>query len=114
MSLKRIEARDLPALSLDAASAFHTLILPQIRGASASGDASGDNCVVLFDPADHSHESWRKAAIGELAREAAPCRLNGVIGSSQSAIDEICDYLANAQGVTGQIFETDSNSVTNS
>ncbi|WAT17829.1 hypothetical protein OZN62_13075 [Aurantiacibacter sp. MUD11] len=97
--LARIEARSLPDGPLDAAAAFHARIVPAARKASADHDI-----VVLFDPAGHEHQGWRKAAVEELAREAAPCRVNGVVGAADAALDEVCVYLAAAPGVTGQVL----------
>ena len=93
-----IDARDLPGAPLDASAKFGREILPGARAAAA-------DFVVLFAPADHSHASWRKAAIEELAREAAPRRVNGVVAASEAVAGEVIDYLARAPGVTGQVLE---------
>ena len=103
MPLVRIDARDLPDGPLDAAAAFHARIVPEVRR------ASGDDIVLLFDPADHTHEHWRIAAVEELAREAASCRVNGAAGGSGEAVSAVCEYLASAPGVTGQLFAVDGN-----
>ena len=95
-----IDAAGLPGSPLDAAAEFHAAIVPQVR--SATGDV-----VLAFDPADHSHRVWRLAAIQELAREAAPRRVNAVIGAAQAAV---LKYLATAPGVTGQMLQVDGNS----
>ena len=97
----RIDARDLPEGALDAAAAFHARIVPMVR------ENSGDDLAVLFSLADHTHNHWRKAAIGELAREAAPSRVNGVACGNAAKLEQIIDYLASAPGVTGQMFEAD-------
>ena len=102
-ALVRIAARNLPAAPLDAAAAFHARILPQAR------QAAGSDLLLLFDPADHSHERWRRAAVEELAREATPCRVNGAVGGSSDGMKSLCDYLDNAPGVTGQVFALDGN-----
>lgn len=103
MALVRIEARELPDSPLDAAAAFHARILPEARR------AAGNDVVMLFDPADHTHLRWRKAAVEELARESAPCRVNGAVGGSSSDVKALCEYLDNAPGVTGQLFVMDGN-----
>ncbi|MGB3795403.1 MAG: Rossmann fold domain-containing protein [Alteraurantiacibacter sp.] len=103
MALVRIEARELPCAPLDAAAAFHARIMPEARR------AAGNDVIMLFDPADHTHETWRRAAVEELAREAAPCRVNGAVGGSSDGVKSLCDYLDNAPGVTGQMFAVDSN-----
>lgn len=103
MALVRIEARDLPDSPLDAAAAFHARIVPEARR------AAGSDVVLLFDPADHTHAHWRTAAVEELAREAAPSRVNGAVGGSSNAVKAVCDYLEGAPGVTGQLFAVDGN-----
>ena len=70
---------------------------------------AGNDVVMLFDPADHTHLHWRKAAVEELAREAAPCRVNGAVGGSSGDMKALCEYLDNAPGVTGQLFRMDGN-----
>ena len=104
MAQVRIEARELPDAPLDAAGAFHTRILPDARR------AAGNDLVLLFDPADHTHSHWRKAAVEELAREAAPCRVNAAVGGSSNDVNALCEYLHNAPGVTGQLFALHGNS----
>ncbi|WP_338243851.1 Rossmann fold domain-containing protein [Aurantiacibacter hainanensis] len=104
MAQVRIEARPLPEAPLDAAAAFHARILPEARR------AAGSDIVLLFDSADHTHEHWRTAAVEELAREAAPSRVNGAVGGSSDAVAALCDYLGSAPGVTGQLFAVDGNS----
>ena len=96
--MTRIDARDLPAASLDATVEFARTFLNKAR--QASGDV-----IVLFAPADHTHAGWRKAAIEELAREAAPRRVNAVVAPDETAANEVLDYLARAHGVTGQVLE---------
>lgn len=103
MALVLIEARGLPEAPLDAAAAFHSRILPQARR------AAGNDLVLLFDPADHRHLHWRTAAVEELAREAAPCRVNGAVGGSSAQVKAVCEYLDAAPGVTGQLFAIDGN-----
>lgn len=100
MSLPRmIAARDLPLAPLDAAAQFTAHILPSIRTDLAS------DCIILFDPADRPHAIWRRAMVEELAREAAPARINAIVGTAEDAIAATVEYLAKAPGVTGQIFE---------
>lgn len=99
----RIEARELPDAPLDAAAAFHARILPEARR------AVGNDLVLLFDPADHTHLHWRTAAVEELAREAAPCRVNGAVGGNHADVKAVCDYLQDAPGVTGQLFAVHGN-----
>lgn len=95
-----IEARGLPENPLDAAALFHIKLLPSIRAAIAE---AGD-IVIAFDPAGHEHDSWRTTITQELAREAAPARVNGVVGVMGEAMDGTTAFIASAPGITGQIF----------
>lgn len=104
MALVRIEARELPDSPLDAAAAFHARIMPEARR------LSGSDLLLLFNPADHTHLHWRTAAVEELAREAAPCRVNGAVGGSDADVAAVCEYLRGAPGVTGQLFAIHDNS----
>lgn len=97
--MERIDARDLPTGALDAAAAFHARIVPQARALAAC------DLAILFAPADHRHAGWRAAAIGELARAAAPARVNAVVSDNAEMIGQICAYLAAAPGVTGQVLQ---------
>lgn len=99
--MDRLYATDLPAGPLDAAGAFHARVVPLVRRRMES------DLAIIFDPADHTHQAWRAAAIGELAREAAPCRVNGVVGVNSAQVSQVCDWLASAPGVTGQVLVTD-------
>lgn len=94
-----IEARGLPEAPLDAAAQFSNKVVPIVRAGIKGG------CIVLFDPADHTHDAWRYAAIAELAREAAPGRVNAIVGSSVDTIRETLSFLESAPGVTGQVFK---------
>jgi len=102
-----VDAKGLGESPLDAAARFHAHIVPSIRAMMANGS----ELVVMFDPADHSHTSWRKAAIEELAREAAPCRINGVIARAQDKQDtaQTIQFLHKSPGITGQILQVDGN-----
>ncbi|HSG33050.1 MAG TPA: hypothetical protein VLA37_00840 [Sphingomonadaceae bacterium] len=100
-----VRATGLPDGPLDAAAAFHERILPDIRG-----DLDGvEHIVVVFDAADHAHEDWRLAAIRGLARDAAPCRVNGVVGllDASQAMAESIRFLDDSPGITGQLFALD-------
>lgn len=94
----------LPEPPLDAAAMFHAEHLPRARSALAEADA----LVVVFDPAGHAHRGWRLAAVQELAREAAPKRVNAVVGQDEPAFAEALAYLEAAAGVTGQLFAIDA------
>ncbi|VVT11941.1 Rossmann fold domain-containing protein [Erythrobacter sp. EC-HK427] len=100
MSAQRVMARGLPAKPLDAAAEFAARFLPKIRAALPA------DIVILFDPADHPHDSWRRAMVEELAREAVPGRVNAVVGMDVAAVEETVAFLERAPGVTGQVFTT--------
>ena len=89
----------LPAEPQAAAAAFYA-------NPPAMPDA-GD-MVLVFPPAGAAHKDWRLAAVRDLARAAAPgARVNAVIDGDEAALATIMAYLADAPGVTGQVFEID-------
>ena len=94
----------LPEAALAAAARFHVEVLPE---AVASLTESPSHLTLIFPPADHSHHSWRLAAIQSLAREFAPVRVNALVGDSDKAIGAALAYLQTAAGVTGQLLELD-------
>ena len=104
MAQRIFEARGLPDDPLDAAAAFHTTFAAPVRAALAAGD----NLALVFDPADHAHAGWRLALVQDLARAAAPLRVNAVVGGEGEDMAELVRYLANAPGVTGQILMVDA------
>jgi hypothetical protein len=101
-----LRVEGLPGAPLDAAAAFHATWLPRARAALAEG---GDLAVV-FAPAGHEHRGWRLSAVQELAREAAPLRVNGLVGEEQAGISVMLDWLARAESITGQLMTVDGNS----
>ena len=87
----------LPDSALDAATAFHREWLPRAR--------NGDwDVVLVFQPASFDHRGWRLAVVQDLAREAAPRRVNALVGSDEQAIAMAAEWLASAPGVTGQLL----------
>jgi len=62
---------------------------------------------LIFPPADHTHRAWRLAAVQELAREAAPLRVNAVASDDPAAIESALAYIENAPGLTGQYLALD-------
>jgi hypothetical protein len=94
----RIES--LPEGALEAAAAFHAEWLPAARALS-------ENLVLVFPAARRDHRGWRLAAIQDLAREAAPRRVNGVAGDDERAVTAAIDWLAHAPGITGQLLAVD-------
>jgi NAD(P)-dependent dehydrogenase (short-subunit alcohol dehydrogenase family) len=101
-----LEVAGLPDAPLDAAATFHAEYLPLARAALAHAGA----LVLKFAPAGYEHRSWRLAAVQELAREAAPKRVNGMAGDNEADIAETLAYLAAAPGITGQLLTVDGKS----
>ena len=98
-----LQATGLPAAPLDAAAHFHREIVPAARRLMGEGA----DIVVTFAPADHAHDGWRLAAIQELAREAAPCRVNAVVGgpADHDGIAQAIAFLHGSAGITGQVVK---------
>jgi hypothetical protein len=96
MAVLRLGA--LPNAALAAAAEFY---------AQLSAPRVGEDMVIVFTPADHTHRAWRLAAVQELARQHAPARVNGLASNSEPAIAAALAYLAAAPGVTGQLLELD-------
>lgn len=106
MALRLLHAEGLPAEPLDAAAKFHELFVPSARNALRQGN----DLAILFDRQDHTHAAWRLATIQELAREAAPLRVNAIAGGDENSVAETARYLDSAPGVTGQVLTVDANS----
>jgi hypothetical protein len=101
MAVLRLGA--LPQAALAAAAAFYARLSPL---------SIGEDIVLVFAPADHTHRGWRLAAVQELARQHAPARVNAVVSSSEPAIAAAVAYLSAAPGVTGQLLELDDTGAT--
>lgn len=102
-----VDAKGLPDSPLDAAADFHARIVPAIREAMPRSS----DLAIVFDPADHTHSTWRLAAIQELAREAAPCRVNGLVAqrSNLEGTALALQFLHDSPGITGQLLTVDAN-----
>ena len=87
----------LPDRAIEAAAAFY-----------ASPPATGGDLALIFPPAAHDHRAWRLAAIQDLARTAAPARVNGIVGSDEEAIAATLAWLEQAPGVTGQLLSVEN------
>lgn len=98
MGVLRIEG--LAQAPLDASAQFHSHWLPRI-GETLVG-RPGEDLALVFAPADYTHRAWCLAAVQELARAHAPCRINAVSGSSEAQVATALAYLDSAPGVTGQ------------
>jgi NAD(P)-dependent dehydrogenase (short-subunit alcohol dehydrogenase family) len=69
----------------------------------------GEDIVLAFPAADHTHKGWRLAVVQQLARDAAPLRVNALSGGDEAAVAAAVAYLASAPGVTGQLLALDGN-----
>lgn len=105
---------ELPEAPLDAAAYFfaeHMAFIRELLAGEAdipgfSGDL--DALALVFPAEGKDHRGWRLAVVQELAREAAPLRVNGVEGDDPEPIDAVTDWLAQAPGITGQLLAADA------
>jgi len=98
--MRQIAVGLLPDSPLDAASAFMAF---HLEAARALLDQSGVSALaIVLPPAAHDHADWRRTLARDLAREAAPKRVNVVSGPPGAARDETLRFLSDAPGVTGQ------------
>ncbi|MFN3864520.1 MAG: Rossmann fold domain-containing protein [Erythrobacter sp.] len=96
----QLEAAHLPDGPLDAAGAFMAFHLKAARAALA--DPATTALAIILPPAGHDHRDWRLALARDLAREAAPKRVNVLAGAPGEARAAALRFLADAPGVTGQ------------
>lgn len=101
-----LRVEGLPESALDAAAHFHAHDLPRARGLLRGADS----LALVFAPAPYDHRGWRLAAVQALAREAAPSRVNAVVGDDERAIAQTLAWLAGAPGITGQLLAVDGKS----
>ena len=99
-----VEIEGLPHAALDAAAVFHAEHLQRARAALAG---KVDALALVFPEADYDHAPWRKAMVADLARAAAPKRVNAVAGSDREAIGATLEWLEQAEGITGQLLAVD-------
>jgi hypothetical protein len=99
----------LPEGTLEAAAEFYARVLPEIRAELdlENPPRDGEDLVLVFAPAPQDHRGWRLAAVQDLAREAAPRRVNAIAGANEAAIAESLAWLEQAPGVTGQLLAVD-------
>lgn len=101
--MKAVRVGALPDGPLAAAALFYGSVLP--------GLTVGEDTVLVFHPADHTHRGWRLAAVQQLARDFAPIRVNALASDDEAAITAALTYLETASGVTGQYLPLDGNGV---
>jgi hypothetical protein len=99
-----VEIEGLPHAALDAAAVFHAEHLQRARAALAG---KVDALALVFPEAGHDHGPWRRAVVADLARAAAPKRVNAVAGSDSEAIAATLAWLGQADGITGQLLTVD-------
>lgn len=105
MTQHQLTITSLPASPLAAAAAFHQHHMPDIMDILDRNPAS---LVILLESAPYDHAGWRRAVVEDLARAHAPVRVNMLAGGDEQAVADACAYLANASGVTGQLFNLNS------
>ena len=93
-----IRVGPLPDAPLAAAAAFHAAVLPRVEALLAK---AAEPMTLVFTPADHTHRGWRLAAVQELARAAAPRRVNALASDDARAVAAATRYLAAAEGGDG-------------
>jgi len=98
--MRQIEVGLLPSGALDAATAFMAFDLEAARAALADGQATA--LAIILPPAGDDHRDWRLALARDLAREAAPKRVNVIAGTPGEAREQTLHFLSDAPGVTGQ------------
>jgi hypothetical protein len=98
--MRQIEVGSLPEGALDAAAAFMAVHLPAAR--ALLDDPACTALAVILPPAPYDHRDWRRALARDLARTAAPKRVNVVAGLPGAAREATLHFLADAPGVTGQ------------
>ncbi len=102
---RQLEVGLLPEGALDAAGAFMAFHLEAARALLADPETTA--LAIVLPPAGPDHRDWRLALARDLAREAAPRRVNVVAGREGGTLTETLRFLANAPGVTGQYLVCD-------
>ena len=98
--MRQLEIAALPEAAIDAAAAFMAFHVETARALLAEPDCTA--LAIILPPASYDHRDWRLAMARDLAREAAPKRVNIVAGLPGDAREETLHFLADAPGVTGQ------------
>jgi len=96
--MRLVRVGPLPEGALEAAAEFHAKVVPLIA------PYPWEDIALIFLPAPYDHRSWRLAAVQDLARAAAPARVNAIAGDDEAAIAAALAYLEGALGVTGQLL----------
>jgi hypothetical protein len=96
---RELAAEHLPEGALDAAGAFMAFHLEAARALLSQPGCTA--LAIILAPAPHDHADWRRAMARDLAREAAPKRVNIIAGTPGAARNDVLRFLADAPGVTG-------------
>ncbi len=96
---RQISVAALPDNPLDAGAAFMAFHLEAARVLLAEPATTA--LAIVLPPAGHAHRDWRQGLARDLAREAAPKRVNVIAGAADEAVAAALGFLANAPGVTG-------------
>lgn len=102
---RQLEVELLPEGAMDAATAFMAFHLEAARAALADSETTA--LAIILPPAGHEHGDWRLALARDLAREAAPKRVNVVAGLPGDARTACLRFLSDAPGVTGHYLSCD-------
>lgn len=103
--MRELDVGLLPEGALDAAGVFMALHLAVARAVLAEPETTA--LAIILAPAPHDHRDWRLALARDLAREAAPRRVNIVAAHPGEARNATLRFLADAPGVTGQYLSCD-------
>jgi len=87
-----------------APAASRGLGVPVHHPAGGPAPPVGEDLVLVLPAAAYDQRGWRLAAVQDLAREAAPRRVNAIAGDDDEAIAATAEWLAQAPGITGQLF----------
>lgn len=98
--MRQIEVDLLPDAALDAMGAVMAFHLTAARTLLSQPGCTA--LAIILPPAPYDHTDWRRALARDLAREAAPKRVNIVAGHHGDARNAVLRFLADAPGVTGQ------------
>lgn len=98
--MRQLEVGLLPDAALDAMGAFMAFYLEGACALLAEPDCTA--LAIILPPAAYDHRDWRRALARDLARSAAPKRVNIVAGHPGDARNEVLRFLADAFAVTGQ------------
>ena len=100
--MRVVRVGPLPHRAIEAAAEFHAKVVPEVLHPSRS--QAGEDLVLIFPPAPYDHHGWRLAAVQDLARAAAPAKVNGIVGDDAEAIAATLAWLEQAPGITGQLL----------